>query len=184
MKTLETYQQKLIEDHYYVAEQLAKKRVRNAPMRVRYDELLSSAFYGLVEAARLYKAEKGSFKTFAAHYIEGWMTQDIRGNDGGYRSGWEWRPIVMSSLDQSIENGFDVANETEQEEGLFKTIVQPICPLGRLIMNLYFRDDLTLKEMADRLGVEESRVSQMLGQYKKELKDHWIGREDELYQRR
>ena len=70
----------------------------------------------------------------------------------------------LSLIDQlADENQPDVTSQVERKQ-LYRALVQAIEQLpkrDRLVISLYYHDDLTLREISEVLGVSTSRVSQL-----------------------
>ncbi len=89
--------------------------------------------------------------------------------------------LAHSSATTSIdgESGFDLADDsTNPEEELGRTeradilrdAVSELPVRQRNILELYFREELTLRQIGGRLGVTEARVSQILGEAVRKLR--------------
>lgn len=181
MKTLETYH-KLIEKHCYFAEQLAKQRKRTVGKHIRYEDLLSAALYGLVDAAFHYEKEKGSFKTYAYTFIKGEMSKYIRELNCLCGAEHRYNSMIASSLDEHTDDELNIIDESyDTDDELFEEVTKVLPEIGRKIMYWYCYENLTLKQIGERLGVGESRASQMLKTQKDVLRQKWTGCEDELY---
>ena len=101
--------------------------------------------------------------------------------------GVDWlRPLASVGTQESafsIEDTFPADNEGHQFEACYhreqKEILQRA--LGRIpererqVVELYYHQDLTMREIGERLGIDESRVSQLhssaLGRLRKRVKD-------------
>jgi RNA polymerase sigma factor for flagellar operon FliA len=87
------------------------------------------------------------------------------GVDGGTRrlsaSGVILRPAGDDDLPAAEHEGpFDLCYRREQRDILDHALAC-LSPRERLIMTLYYRQSLTMKQIAERLNVNESRVSQL-----------------------
>lgn len=159
----------LVETHIELANKLANKKKRSLPRRIDIEELKSAAYLGLVEAALRFNAGRGvSFVTFAYRRIWGAMNDYLR--ELG---------VITVSLDSS----------TEDESSLADTIVAPAAPVNceevlevvanglenqaKEVLRLYFYEDVPMKEVGKKFGVTESRVSQILTGYKKDIRSRW-----------
>ena len=60
--------------------------------------------------------------------------------------------------------------------------MEPLTDSGRRLMQWYFMDGLNLKQIGIKLGVTESRASQLISQCKKEIRKSWKDREYELHE--
>lgn len=95
--------------------------------------------------------------------------------------------LAQSSATCSMdgENGFDVADDSsnpEEELGrtqradIVRDAMSGLPARQRNILELYFRDEMTLRQIGDLLGVTEARVSQILGEAVRKLREQCRGR--------
>jgi RNA polymerase sigma factor for flagellar operon FliA len=61
--------------------------------------------------------------------------------------------------------------EDEQVKGVITNSISELNDRKRLVLNLYYVEELNLKEIGSVIGVKESRVSQILSSIVKELHD-------------
>ena len=81
-------------------------------------------------------------------------------------SGHEVKP-----LDEfRVPTGNDTLDNRERREALQEAIERNLNDREKTVLQLYFWDELNLKEIARILGVTESRVSQILSQSKRKMK--------------
>jgi RNA polymerase sigma factor for flagellar operon FliA len=96
--------------------------------------------------------------------------------------GMEWlRPMLMNeeypggeeSLRDEHENQFDLCYRREKRDLLDRALKQ-ISDRERRILSLYYEHDFTMQQIAEELGVDESRISQihatLLGRLKKSVR--------------
>lgn len=190
----------LVELHLTLAEDLARHRSRSVSSTVQYDELLSAAYLGLIDAAERFEErlanEKSSnpFKTYARQRINGEMNDYLRSCHWGTRT----NPLRMMSIEQSAyrqrydvdrnstiaekvcNNDIDIIDLLNSKE-LFDKIVRCLPKREQYIFRLRYLYDLTMKQVADTLNISESRVSQILSQNTKYLREVWSNRSDELW---
>lgn len=69
-----------------------------------------------------------------------------------------------------IENPLNLL-EDEQLSDIITNIISTFNERKRLVLNLYYVEELNLKEIGDIIGVKESRVSQILSSVVKQLRD-------------
>jgi len=69
-----------------------------------------------------------------------------------------------------VPTGNDTLDNRERREALQEAIERNLNDREKTVLQLYFWDELNLKEIARILGVTESRVSQILSQSKRKMK--------------
>lgn len=69
-------------------------------------------------------------------------------------------PVEESLVADDRENPFDLCYRREQRDLLNRAIAR-LPERERIIVSLYYTQDLTMKEIAERLDIDESRVSQL-----------------------
>jgi RNA polymerase sigma factor for flagellar operon FliA len=94
--------------------------------------------------------------------------------------GVEWlRPMQVNESylggeenlpDKNHEDQFDLCYRREQRDLLDRALEQ-VSERERRILSLYYEQDFTMKQIADQLGVDESRVSQILARLLSRLKN-------------
>lgn len=80
----------------------------------------------------------------------------------------------FDSLDATTATGepiisFLEARDARDVRTVFEETVEPLDETGRRIFKLRFVEERSLDEIGQELGVSESRVSQRISQYKKQL---------------
>jgi RNA polymerase sigma factor for flagellar operon FliA len=75
----------------------------------------------------------------------------------------------LVAVRQLTEDPFDLCYRREQRD-LVNSALERLPERERLIMTLYYQNDLTMKEIATRLAVDESRVSQLHAEALQRLK--------------
>ena len=200
-------------DHYLPLVRIVAGRMAiNLPQHIDKDDLLSSGFFGLLDAIERYdNMRQNKFETYASVRIRGAMLDYLRSRD--------WLPIAvrqklrryektvyllenelgrepseeeiaaamnitmqelrgiagqlnaagMMSLDEYLQNetaegsGGEPGENMEKQE-LQKTLAGVIDNLPekeRLVVSLYYYEELTLKEISLILHLSEARISQL-----------------------
>jgi len=154
-----------------LADKLAYQKKRTIPF-IDVDELKSAAYLGLVQAANDF--QQGNFQVFASFRIRGAILDYLRELSWGSRANrvstcvcQEWHSITTEDVKET-----DLFFEKAENE---------IGGNGVDILKLYYINDLTLKQIGEKIGVGESRVSQLIGDYKSKLRNFWRKHEDELW---
>lgn len=158
-------------------------------------DLMSEAFFGLTDAISRFEPGRGlQFMTFAALRIRGAMVDGIRRVDWVPRlervkvkKGELEEPVLVSSLDamksrfaRKSDTGhgtghgdFDIGDSgapdplaRQHELDVWRRVLKGFSKTERLIALLYFREQITMKEIGQQVGICESRVSQIISHLK------------------
>lgn len=145
------------------------------PVSVSEDDLFAAGMYGLMRAARSYDASRGAgFKTYAYHRIRGSILDDLRRLDF----------LPRSMRDKAKANGIDppsMLGIPTDEDGHESLAARPVSQQAeaddmhvilheaidnlpekmRVVMSLYYREGVKMREIGERLHLTESRVSQI-----------------------
>jgi len=141
---------------------------------IEFDDAYQDAMIGLIEAADNFDSSHGvEFNTYANYLILGRMRDGIRGMDELQRN--VRRDVNNGSLSITFRNVDKLAvNETPRigadQVGavldaerceLVASLLDGLPKRLRLILSLYYYDELSMKEIALVLDVNESRISQL-----------------------
>lgn len=172
-----TTTQQLIEKYIPLANKLAFDRKKTLPKFVDIEELQSAAYLGLTEAANRFDESRGiSFSTFAYPRILGAIVDSLR------QMGWGKRtdPKQAFSLDVPVSDEADMslkdmlaAPEEHNINEIFEVISQGFDKQAEQVLRHYFIDECSMKEVGKKFGVSESRISQLISQYKMRIRDNW-----------
>lgn len=209
------------------------------PNEVELDDLISSGYFGLMDAIESYDLERGvRFETYCIQRIQGAMLDEIRNLDwvprlirsrasklndvthklelrlGRTPTNEEISEVMQISPAEveklkketttvgliSLNNKWSAdSDDKEMHEGdvledrrtedpvnslqrkdLIKLITKGLSQNERLILILYYYEEMTMKEIGATLDLSESRVSQMHTQMMKRLKKQLLPRRNEL----
>lgn len=143
----------LIINHIYLAQSLAKSYFRIFPS-FDLEELISVAYLGLVDAAHKYDSSKSKFSTYAFFRIRGELKSFI-------------------NLEIIFKKGhFTLAEDTQSRntnDNGFYLMTEKLNPQGRQLMEWYYVHQLTMKEIGEKLGMKQPRVSKLLSFYTEKL---------------
>lgn len=162
-----------------LARKLAWKKHKTTPKNLQYEEIESAAYLGLVEAANKFDASKTvAFGFFAAFRINGAILDYLR------ELKWSGRnsDVEVQSLDSEVcPLSLFVADDSRDNDAteFFDAATSKLDEVGKNLINMYFFEGLSLKEIGKRIGVCESRVSQLLKKAKTALSSNWCY--DELF---
>lgn len=159
----------LIERFMPLANKLAFEKKRNLPRYIDVEELQSAAYLGLVEAASRFDTNKGTaFSTFAYPRISGAINDYLR-------SLGLTKPLSLDSSDEDegcLADTLAAKSENNFEEVL-EVVTQDLGEDATFMLRCYFVDELPMKEIGNRCGVTEGRVSQIFSSYKKQIASRW-----------
>lgn len=174
-----------------LANKIACKKHRDMPKCVQLDELKSAAYLGLLDAATKYNpAKHDQFPVYARIRILGEINDYLRRCTWGGRNhpfyGWSLDVPVYgcnSRRPRALEECLADAPEamSNEAEEFFMDLTKSLPQNVRNILRYYYLDNLTMKEISLIENLCESRVSQLMSQYKKVLQKIWSGKETELW---
>jgi RNA polymerase sigma factor for flagellar operon FliA len=160
-------------------------RIRSRlPVSVSEDELFSAGLFGLMKACRSYDPTRGAeFKTYAYHRIRGAIGDELRRLDYLPRSlrdraradGREAPAILGIPTDEDGNDclaapaGASAVDDRDQLEAVRREI-EALPEKMRLVMVMYYREGLNMRQIGERLRLTESRVSQIHSHAKARLR--------------
>ena len=165
----------IIEQNMDFATRLAYRRKRALPSFIDAEALQSAAYLGLVEAASRYDPERGVlFTAFAYRRILGAIDDYLR----ELQWGGKLNHVDMASLDirvdeecgtlaDIIEGRSDVDHEGKEA---LEVVATKLGSRATEIFRYCFIDELSMREVGEKFGVSESRISQLIAEYRKKLK--------------
>lgn len=166
-----TTAQELVLRYMPLANKLAYKTKKTMPKFIGIDELRSAAYLGLVEAASRYNPDLGvAFSTFAYRRIFGAIYDYLR-ELGCLKT--TVLSLDLPSADGCTINDSLAAKEEKKTEEFTEVISLSLGEQAAEILGEYFIRSETMKDIGKRLGVTESRVSQLIRLYKQKLQERW-----------
>ena len=157
----------LIESHLPLARSLAWKR-KASLSSVSYDELKSAAYFGLVIAAQKYDPQQSHFIHYARIKIEGAMGDYLRELRGSRTH------AAPKSLEDSPEDKASYREQLAYRRGLDELVREATESLSedyKKIFFMYYLEGLSLKEISAKMGVVESRISQILKKCRNQVRE-------------
>lgn len=164
-------------DNLSLADACARSLSVRLPPRVDIADLQQDAALGLIRAVPRYdKSKQASLATYAIWRINGTMLDGLRQRDDNSRSqrqqGNERTAASLSEIDpdecpELMQR--DTSNIDDRD--WFERITRGLCDRDRMILRLRFFDDLTLGEIATRTRHCEARISGLLVDALKFLRD-------------
>lgn len=137
---------------------IAASVARTLPTWFTVDDLIGPAEIGLVEAAERYNPTRNdSFRGYAQRRVYGACVSSIRNREYRERS---HRPILSPDAYSSPEPSPEEFAERSEASRVWDLVSQ-LPPCHRAVIESFYRDDVTLSALAPRLGVCESRLSQI-----------------------
>lgn len=189
---------KLVEQHLSLAKSLAQARHRTVNPCVQLDELISAAYAGLIDAAGRYnealanEKAKFPFVAYARPRIMGEMNDYLRSCNWGSRQ----NPQQVRSLNRTFEDAHhgrdvaagdllydeadDVIDDLNADE-LFEKIIKGLPKMVKNVFRLRYLYNLTMKQVADKLEISESRVSQIISQHSVYLRTALNSKKEDLW---
>ncbi|ABS03183.1 RNA polymerase, sigma-24 subunit, ECF subfamily [Kineococcus radiotolerans SRS30216 = ATCC BAA-149] len=173
-----------VERHWSLALWVARRRAAQAGWRGDLDEVESDAFLGLWNAARAWRGA-GSSAAWVRRHVETTITDGLRSRYG--RVGYNGKlalTMATVSLDEPIGHRHrsctpvtrgDITPDPHDHVGHIIARVDLARAMAglthhqRLAVAAYYWGDATLVEIADKLGVGESAVSQLLTRARRAL---------------
>lgn len=168
-----TCKQSLVLNNLELARKIARQR-KTKISTVSLDDLESAAYFGLVQAAESYDVQKSdNFVQYAIFKIFGAIRDYLR------ELVWGPRKKPWSKKDQNFDEV--VGPNHKQDDEIFYKIIAILPENNQIALKKYYVDCEKMSDIANILGVNESRVSQIISESKKVLKEKWSEFENELY---
>ncbi|KAA3604883.1 MAG: hypothetical protein DWQ01_19950 [Planctomycetota bacterium] len=145
------------------------------PSCVSEEDLFSAGMEGLLTAARSYDPSRGAeFKTYAYHRVRGSILDELRRMDYLPRSqrekarrlGYEPPAVVGIPTDEDGQESLtageiEPACEQRDLQEVLDAAVQELPAKMRTVLILYYKENLRMREIGERMCLTESRVSQI-----------------------
>lgn len=147
----------LVLDYMPLAEKIARDANLRTPPNVSEDDLKSVAYMGLVDAARRFDPEKGSFGGYARTRITGEIKDHLK------------KVIEQDRICLSEERS-ERDHDPVQTRDFFEFVSTKLSDTEGDVLRMYYIEEKTLKEIGAVRGVSESRASQILGGSVKRLR--------------
>ena len=138
------------------------------------EDLISIGTLGLSKAIGTFHADKGiKLATYASRCIENEILMYIRKRSGQkcevsmdepLNTDWDGNELLLSDVLGSEEDGVAYELEREEERAAVRKAVAALDPRERELIELRYGftgDELTQKEVADRLGISQSYISRL-----------------------
>lgn len=158
----------LVAEHHFVATQAAVQAAGRWPAADKGD-LLSYAFLGLIDAAHTFDPNRGvTFVGYARHIVKHRIVDEWR-REHGRRPGLTIRPFDPTADDlgrdivlaaSSVDLGLERVEDAAHAAAVVAELLPELRMRDRFVL-VEIGDGATLTEIADRIGVTESRVSQL-----------------------
>lgn len=149
------------------------KRFENTNINI--EDLVSIGTIGLIKAINTFCPEKNiKLATYASRCIENEILMYIRkvscrkieiSIDEPLNVDWDGNELLLSDVLGNEEDGVSYKLEQEEERMVIRTAVEELNPREREIIEMRFgldgHDELTQKEVAERLGISQSYISRL-----------------------
>ena len=172
LETDESARQRLIEHNLRLVVYIAK-RFENTGTGI--EDLTSIGTIGLVKAINTFRADKNiKLATYASRCIENEILMYIRKHsnakcelsiDEPLNTDWDGNELLLSDVLGSEEDNVLFEIEENEEKMIIRRAVASLDEREREIIELRYgmngADELTQKEVADRLGISQSYISRL-----------------------
>ena len=163
---------RLIEHNLRLVVYIAK-RFENTGIGI--EDLVSIGTIGLVKAISTFRPDKNiKLATYASRCIENEILMYIRKN-AGLRAeisideplsvDWDGNELLLSDILGNDEDNVLYEIEQKEEKAILRRAVATLAPREREIVSLRFgldgNEEMTQKEVADRLGISQSYISRL-----------------------
>jgi RNA polymerase sporulation-specific sigma factor len=126
-------------------------------------ELVQEGYLGLYRAVELFDLRYNvKFSTFAYGYIKGYMQKFLFHTKRD-------RAVALE-FDENLFGGSNPDILDEIDLGIIKEQFHDLTPKQAQIINLYFIQDLSVTEIANRLSISKQRVSTVINNVSKNIK--------------
>ena len=153
------------------------------------EDLISIGTLGLIKAISTFHADRGiKLATYASRCIENEILMYIRKRSGSrcevsmaepLNTDWDGNELLLSDVLGSEEDDVAYELEKEEERAAVRKAVAALDPRERELIELRYGftgDELTQKEVADRLGISQSYISRLEKRTLAHLKDAICGK--------
>lgn len=158
----------------------AEKRLAGS---IERQDLESEAMVGILLGLPKWDPDRSSFKTFAAHKAY-WHLMDFAREQSWVprcevlkiKAGLRKRPKPFESVDAIPRHGGPVCRKTSADLTRFvhaeevQTVFRRMRAQDRRVLTLYYLHGLNMKQVGGRLGLSESRISQLLCRARKRFR--------------
>lgn len=183
----EEAQLKLIEHNLRLVAFLAK-RFDNTGVGI--EDLISIGTLGLVKAVKTFRADKNiKLATYASRCIENEILMYIRKRGSGrmevsmeepINMDWDGNELLLSDVLGSEEDTVGYEMELREEREAVRAAVAELSPRERELIELRYGfrggEELTQKEVADRMGISQSYISRLEKRILSNLREKMAGR--------
>lgn len=162
----------LIEHNLRLVVYIAKKFESTG---IGIEDLVSIGTLGLIKAINTFKADKNiKLATYASRCIENEILMYIRKNSGTrgeisidepLNVDWDGNELLLSDVLGNDEDSVSYELEQAEERRVIREAVSRLDDRERLIIEMRYglggRQEMTQKEVADRLGISQSYISRL-----------------------
>lgn len=161
--------------NYYLslAKHTASRIVAKLPGKVEFDDLMSAGIFGLKDAIEAFNPERGvKFETYCTQRIRESILDELRNMD--------WAPRLvrarsarlektLQTLEAKLNKKINIIEGQQSQSPDFEAkklalkdvLTRELNRTEKMIIILYYYEEMTIKEIAAMLDLSESRVSQM-----------------------
>jgi RNA polymerase sigma factor for flagellar operon FliA len=160
-----TERDKLLREHLPMVRHQAQRIHERLPGHVELDDLISAGIVGLIDAFSKFDHTKQlPFKSYAEFRIRGAILASIRTIDRNprelRRKGWAVEGAIRSVTHKlgSVPTEPEILSVMKEQ---LREVLEELPEKERIVLMLYYYVEMTMKEIGLKLGVDESRASEI-----------------------
>ena len=170
-KTNKAARDTLIVQYIYLIRYVVGRVKVTLPATISIEDIAGYGVEGLINAIERYSPQKNTrFETYALIRIRGAILDRIRAQDFLPRSVRKKIKDIKAIQDENKLNPQEKAEEQNVKQELEKALKR-LPERERIIMVLYYQENMTLKEIGETINMSESRVCQLHAQGIMKLKN-------------
>ncbi len=139
------------------------------------EDLISIGTIGLIKAVNTFRPDKNiKLATYASRCIENEILMHLRKYSGlknevsidePLNVDWDGNELLLSDVLGSEPDEISVIIESEAEKDILNQLIAELCEREQIIMRLRFglcgEEEMTQKDVADKLGISQSYISRL-----------------------
>jgi RNA polymerase sigma factor (sigma-70 family) len=182
---------KLVVEYKHLADKIAKKRKSGCVRGIQLSELKSAAYMGLIDAATKFDETKGVFAMYARYRIHGEINDFLRKYSGSRKrhriTSWSLDvPTYSINFHQSSPISENLIAKDDgisrvDNDDSYKKIMKHLTPIQQKIIYSYYVLGLSMKEIGSKIGVCDSRISQIASEARDIIKNVYADSQHDIF---